>query len=275
MEEDQLRERCRQIAQQVLAKNGWGLVRDADAFIEEVLVEVRRRQERSRLPRDKIIEHATLNRYCHLWHAACKDDNVLRQRQALRDLHRYLYRVALYRAGGDEFIAQEGAQEALVNIWRALDTVVDPGSFLSFAKITVSREVAAQFDKRSETSGGTAQETREIQEADLTFRGGSEEAASGTRGVDSQPDSASRQEPQMTDEMRDRLEAAIRQCLENEDQQAAIIGLFFDELSGKEMAEALHTTPGYVYVLKHRAVEYLRKCKELVEVLEEMVWGQS
>lgn len=276
MEEEQLRERCRQIAQQVLADRGWGLVQDEGVFVEEVLAEVRRRRQQSKLPLDKVIKHATVNRYCHLLHTACQSSDVLRQRRALRELYRYLYRVALYRANGDEYIAEESAQEALVNIWRALENVVDPGSFLGFARITVSREVTAQFEKRSEEieetdSGEPARKPREIPEADLTFRGGVEDADLGAQGGGGRFDPAARQGPEMTDEMRDRLEAAIRECLDNEQQQEVVIGMFFDEASGKEMAGILRTTPAYVYVLKHRAVEYLRECEEFLVVLEDLL----
>lgn len=276
MGEEQLHERCRRIARQVLADRGWGLVRDEGAFIEEVLAEVQRRQQRSRLPPDKIIEHATINRYCHLWHEACQANGTLRQREALRELHRYLYRVALHYAGDDEYIAEESAQMALINIWRSLDDVVDPGSFLGFARMVVRREVIAQLKKRArpgeETEDGEpAWEPREITEADLTFRGESEDAGSGMRGIGDRSDSSTRQGPEMTEELRDRLKAAIRQCLDNEKQQEAIIGLFFEEASGKEMAGALHTTPTYVSVLKGRALERLRECEDFLILLEDLL----
>lgn len=71
--------------------------------------------------------------------------------------------------------------------------------------------------------------------------------------------------------MRAKIEAAVEHCLRSEQQRAVIIGLFLDEGSFKEVADALHTTPQNVSVLKSRALKRLRECEEILWVLEDLL----
>jgi len=271
-----------------LARRGWALVQDDAAFVEEVLAEVQRRLQNGRAPAsrplEKIVEDATVNRYCHLWHAACGADGTLRQRRAFGELQRYLYPIALYRAKHDQHIVEESTQEALVNVWQHLDQVVEPGSFARWAGAIVSNQVKAKFREQAQKIGGVEGEeatwqAREITEADtstplstsLWVRGEPEGAGTEARGIGGRPDFSASQRPMMTDEMRAKIEAAIEHCLRSEQQRAVIIGLFFDEGGFKEVAEALHTTPQNVSVLKSRALKRLRECEEFLWVLEELL----
>ena len=43
MENQQLKELCRELAPQILAQRGWALVQDEAAFIDEVIAETRAR----------------------------------------------------------------------------------------------------------------------------------------------------------------------------------------------------------------------------------------
>jgi RNA polymerase sigma factor (sigma-70 family) len=273
---DELREQCRQGVRRVLAQRGWTLVQDEAVFVEEVLAEVQARLPYARRTLEKIIEDATVNRYCHLWYATCRVGETVRQHQAFTELHRYLYCIALYCAGHDPYIAEESTQEALINVWQHLGQVRDPGSFASWARMIVLREVRARFRKRGrkvEEMGNeeTTWQVKETSEADLRVRGETEDADREAWEADRQPGRSTRQEPKMTDEVRARIEAAIESCLRSEQQQAVIVGLFLDEKSVKEMADELATTPQNVYVLKARALQRLRECEEFLEALEELM----
>ncbi|HID62872.1 MAG TPA: sigma-70 family RNA polymerase sigma factor [Anaerolineae bacterium] len=274
--EEELREQCWRDVRRILAQRGWELVEDEAAFIEEVLAEVQFRIQNSRRPLEKIIEDATVNRYCHLWHAACGADGTFRQRRAFTELHRYLYPIALYCAKHDRHIAEECAQEALINVWQHLAQVRDPGSFASWARTIVSRQVKAKFKEQAQKvveadSGKVTWQFKEITEADLRARRGADGVGTETWGIGDRPDLSVSQEPRMTDEMRIRVEMAIRRCLRSKRQQAVIIGLFLDQKSFKEVADALDTTPQNVSVLKTRALKRLRECQGFLEVLENLM----
>jgi RNA polymerase sigma factor (sigma-70 family) len=274
--EDQLREQCRRGVRRVLAQRGWGLVQDEAAFVEEVLAEVRVRLPNSSRPLEKLIEDATVNRYGHLWHAACGAEGTLRQRRAFTELHRYLYRIALYCAKHDRHIAEESAQEALIAVWQHLGQVRDPGSFARWAGAIVSRKVKAALRQRvrrveKEKGQEVMWEIREISETDLGVRGGVERGGVEAWEINDQPGVSVAQGSKMTGEMRARIEAAIRRCLRSKQQQAVIIGLFLDEKSFKEVADALGKKLENVYVLKSRALARLRKCEEFLRVLEDLL----
>jgi RNA polymerase sigma factor (sigma-70 family) len=275
MKKEELREQCRRGVRRALAKRGWELVKDEAAFIEEVLAEVQFRIQNSHRPLEKIIEDATINRYGYLWHAACGANGTLRQRQAFTELHRYLYSIALYRANHDPYLAEESTQEALISVWRHLDQVKDPGSFARWAGRIVSNKVSKQLEKLTrkvveDESGEVTWQPKEIPVADLGVYRGVEDAGTAMRRIGNRPELSTNQGPKMTEEMRARIEAALRRCLPGKQQRAVIIGLFLDQKSFKEVADALGTTPQNVSVLKSRALKRLRECEDFLEVMEDL-----
>jgi RNA polymerase sigma factor (sigma-70 family) len=276
-DEGELREQCRRGVRRALAQRGWELVQDEVAFVGEVLPEVQARRQNNPRVLAKIIEDATVNRYGHLWHAACGADGTLRQRRAFIELHWYLYRIALYCAKHDRYIAEESTQQALLNVWQHLDQVRDPGNFARWAGAIVSNEVKVQIKKQAQKvkeseSGEVTWQSVEISQTDLQVRGEAEGPGVETRGIGDRPGvSPGGQKTTMTDEMRARLETSIRRCLRSKQQRAVIIGLFLDEKGFKEVADALGTTPQNVSVLKTRALAHLRKCEGFLEVLEEFM----
>jgi RNA polymerase sigma factor (sigma-70 family) len=272
---EELREQCRRGVRRALAQRGWELVEDEAAFVEEVLAQVQFRIQNSRRPLEKIIEDATINRYGYLWHAACGDNGTLRQRRAFMELHRYLYSIALYCAKHDLYLAEGSTQEALLSVWQHLDQVQDPGSFARWAGAIVSNEVKQQFKKLvrkvvEDESGEVRWQPKEILVADLGVYRGVEDAGTAMRGMGNRPELSTNQGPKMTEEMRARIEVALRRCLPGKRQQAVIIGLFLDQKSFKEVADALGTTPQNVSVLKSRALKRLRECEDFLEVMEDL-----
>lgn len=267
----ELSDLCRRLVPQVLANRGWQLIDDDTAFIEEVQVEAQARLAYARRPIDKIVEDATLNRYGYVWHTACRAAGTLRQRRALEELHRYLYSVARHFAHGDPLVAEESAQEALIDAWQHLDQVQDPGAFMHWASMIAYHRTMRKINEGTqvvENDGESVRQSREVSETDLA----SQADATGDTELTSAYDQSARSEPPpaMTAELRARLEAVINQCLGGQ-QPAVIIGLFLDDKSAKEMADELGTTPANVWVLKSRGLQKLRECQDFLDVIEELV----
>jgi RNA polymerase sigma factor (sigma-70 family) len=276
---EQLREQCRQVARRVLERRGWQLVQDEAAFVDAVQAQVQLRLNRmqpgreNRRPMDKVIEDATVNCYGYVWHAACAANGTLRQWQAFGELQRYLYPIALYCAHHDYYVAEEGTQEALISVWQHLDQVRDLGSFARWAGAIVSNQVKKKLGERRRRNG-------EITQADLPSPQVVEAQGHGeSRNVEAELQHIhSRSTPLVeapklgiADEIRARVEAAIRRCLRRSKQQQAVIISHFLKTKGlKEVADEMDRKPESIYVLKTRALASLRECKDLLEVLEEL-----
>lgn len=269
---EQLYEQCCHIVRRVLAQRGWGLVQNEAAFVEDVISEVQNRLQHvspaqyNRRPQEKIIEDATVNRYGHIWHAACGADGTLRQWRAFKELQAYLYPIALYHAHHDRYVAEESTQEALINTWQHLGQVRDPGSFARWAGTIVSREARRRLEER-------ARKGREISQVDLLRSGEAEDTEPKLRKIvdRSDPFPAS-QKPRIAGEIRTRVEAVIRHCLRrSKQQQVVMIDYFLNQKGFKEVADELGKTPQNTYVLKTRALARLRRCKEFLETLEELM----
>ncbi|HEY4690881.1 MAG TPA: sigma-70 family RNA polymerase sigma factor [Anaerolineae bacterium] len=277
--EDELREQAHARARHTLIHRDWRLVGDAEAgFLEEVLAEVETRlpfaQGRSL---EALVEHATIVRYGHVWHTACRAEGTIHQERAIEELHTLLFRVAFHRLDRDQQLAQDCAQAALVKTWHNLDRIEDPGSFLWWALRILNNEINKRLTagKRRVTdrrTGQTAWQDVEVSASDLQPEGHPEEESVEYPTTFARLNGAPvDQAPAMTEDMRASLEAAIRACLDNERQQAVIVRIFFDAKSRREVAEELGTTPQIVSVFKQRALKRLQACEGFLTVLEELL----
>lgn len=273
MENEELTlEQCRPVIRRVLAERGWELVEDEEDFAGEVFEEFQRRLRlmtpvaRSRKPLVKVIEDATVNRYNHIWHAACGANGTMRQRQAFTELHNYLLPIALYRANHDQDIAREGTQEALIIIWKKVNNVRDPGAFARYAGMIVGREVGRKLKKAVERSKKETPES-ELQRNDDSDGEESEISRHSSKG------GHVRQEltvlSTFPEEQREELEDVIKDCLKRSKQrQEVIIRRFLEDKTVNETATEMGKQPSNVHLLTHRAKEGLRKCKKFLELME-------
>lgn len=265
MEVERLRERCRQEVRRILAQRNWNLIQDEAVFVEEVCAEYQRRLKLMegaggvRRPLDKVIEDAIVNRYNHHWHAACGANGTLRQRQAFLELYAYLLPVALYCSRGDQNIAEESAQQALITIWQKLDRVRDAGSFSRWASTIACNEARGRLRQ--------ALRIAETPEIDLQEPDDGEPAA--LEAFETQSLSnwgvfpGAHTDPQGFWETVERL---VRACLATKpDQLAVFIGRFLYDKSVQQLADELGIDASYVYVLIHRAKKSLRNCKQLLD----------
>lgn len=269
MRDDELLEVCREVVPRLLANRGWNLV-DAsreEAFMGEVLLEVEGRlglMSSERLAQrgfPKVIEDAVKRRYNLLWYAACGDDgDRVRQQQAFVELYQELLRLALLVANHDRRIAEEGAQEALIMVWRKLDQVQYPAAFISWAGTIVRRETRRRL--------GKALLRRELSEADLLSPDKAEESP-----LERLPAPEEASPP--SKEVRKRFESVIRACLgRSQQRQEVIIRRYLEEKKVPEVAQELGIRADQVSRLAHKAKQTLRKCKQFLKLVQEW-WAES
>ncbi len=249
-------EQCRRVVGRLLSQRKWHLVEDVETFAREVCAEVETRAPGAALPSDQAVEHVIVNLYSRRWHAACGAAGTPEQRIAFEDLYERLYRRAYYVAHYDEQIAQDSAQAAMLNIWKNLAKVKNPGLFDSWAQTILVREVLGRIQEYEPVVINFTDLQRDDDEED---------------DISEFPDpSADIMPPGMTDELRERLKVAIHQCLQNDRSELIIMLFFLDGLSDKQVAEALAIRPTRLAVLKFRALDKLRHCEALLRVLEEL-----
>jgi RNA polymerase sigma factor (sigma-70 family) len=251
----ELRDLCRKALATAVSKYGWQGRWDEAVFVEEIGQEaIKRLGSVKNQPLTKIAESAGIFCYSHRWHQACQADGTVEQGEAFQALSNYLYRVALPQVNGNETLAQEIAQEALVAIWRTLQTVREPGAFIQFARLTTMRQ--AWHIRDSETK----LERDELDEEMI-------EEPEATNPLPEQEDES--------EETQSQLEEIIRRCLPSADRKKVIIDSLLHNRSIKEIADDMGKKPNAVSVLKTRAIDQLRKCKELEAYRKRMKAAQT
>lgn len=251
------------VVSQILARRGWGLVQDEEAFIAEVLEDVQRRfteqAPQSRRPLAKVIEDATINRYGHIWHAACGASGTPRQGQAFEELHQQLYPVAYKVVHQNKYLAEESAQEALIIINQKLSQVNDQGTFLRWANVIVRRKAIRLLEKEKKRL--------EREEPDSGSSGDSEAEQSKIEKWIPRDDSP----PSDTRDVREIFEETIKYCLKRSKQGAnVIIRSLLDERSVKQVADELGIKPNDIYRITHRAKDGLRKCQDFLTLVKRL-----
>jgi RNA polymerase sigma factor (sigma-70 family) len=260
--DDALRDTCREAARRLLARKGWELVEDEAEFVIGVVRETTRRQalivpgRQAQKPLSAIIEDATVNCYGHVWHAACRAHGTPRQRRAFTELYEHLLPAAVRTAGGDQRLAEESTQEALISVWKNLNDVRDAGSFLSWSWRIVTREVQSRLRRNARQL--------EINESEL-LHGDEKAGGPGLERIADQELVSTGSAPlNQFDAVRAQLEGIVRHCLtKHRFWQEVIVRLFLLNKSVKQVADELDIKPNYVYVLTNRARKELRRCKEM------------
>lgn len=274
MEVQKLRTQCHQLVPWILVNRNWKLIQDEVAFIEEVITEVQHRLSRMRLVSkqqltlEKVIEQATINRYNHYWYTACRANDALQQARAFTELYNYMYSIARFKAHANDDLIQESTQIALVNVWRNLEQVKDPGAFMRYAAMVVTREVHTQMIR---VQGRVA---KEISTIDLAHPEDDSEAATtaviSEVGISPPPEEIP---SPLTEIEYANIRATIRNCLKrSEERQAIIIGRFLQEKSVKELVDELGLLPQEIHLQTHRALAALRKCSDFLHLLENLSW---
>ena len=254
----------------VLSRRGWTLATDRDPFAQTVCDELVTKFGTARnLVTATAIERATIHQYCFVLYDACANADRRIQRAAFEELWNHLYRVGIFKTH-DREKAKDSAQQALINIWRHLDQCRDKGSFLNWSNLVVLNVIREQFRKEMRQTERGAAET--WVRPDIPQAEGSDGAEAWDRSAPGGSASAGETEgfdAAVRGELQTQLLAAIRACLESEDQQTVIIQSFINDRGFKDLAQELHTTPGNIQVMKSRALKKLRHCETFIQLYEE------
>jgi RNA polymerase sigma-70 factor (ECF subfamily) len=240
--------RQREIILKTLADHGWQLAEDQEQFAVEICAEICQRGIADTTQERTAIQRAVMRHYCVILHAACAESNTSRQRRAFVELWNYLFPIALYKTH-DAALAQDLAQQSLEKIWKHWVQCKDPASFLGYVRMVLINEIRDWFRKNNRATLEPIDEIVEIGTNPVSVQSGTE---------------AERAE---NDDLRRQLLDVIEKCLKDPRQRAIIIESFLNECGYKEIAEMLDITVGNVHVLRHRALQTLRKCQVFIESL--------
>jgi len=214
----------------------------------------------------KTVEQTVMRCYCAHWYAACRSGEPAQQHNAFAALYAYLFQKAIYIAmmrynverAYAEQMAADSAQEAIVLVWQKLHQVKEPGSFLGWAKLIVTRVVLHKLQQEGDLDSLDAEEAAEL--------------ADNRPPVSPMPEA----EPEITQaETPDPVEAAIRRCLKKADHQQIIIEHLLHNKTLKQVADRLGRTPGDVRQIKRRALDRLRKCEGMRELMDNQANGKK
>jgi RNA polymerase sigma factor (sigma-70 family) len=234
----------------VLARRDWQLVPEPSAFVRAVWAELRAESSGGADGHSsQAIEHATSHQYCRVLYEACLGGNPIRQQRAFFEIHKFLYRSALFKTRGT-LAAEDAAQAALEKIWLKRHQVRDPGAFLGWCDLVLLTEVLMK-KRRDER-----RERQEVVESDLA-----------AREPDLQSDTACNPHRHAEQgEMRGQVRAAIRACLKNQQHAAVIIGMFLEDHSLKQLADELKLSLENTHKIKQRSLKKLETCAEFMRV---------
>jgi len=238
--------------QKLVARYGWQPDWETPADIEAILAVAQNRPG----PPDQALERAAIYRYCTLWYAACRSEEPFEQRAAFSALYPYILRIASYQVRmrynvhreAAEPLAADCAQIALENIWKALDTLKDSGTFLSWVRTFVVRAIINTM-KSEPVDSPPVDNMRKLEDT--------------TQALNDEPEGSTEPAEPQAEKDEEEIEEVLRRCLRSKNQQQVIIEIFLNNRAVKQVAELLGKTPGNVSKLKHDALNSLRKCGEM------------
>ncbi len=217
--------------------------------------ECRRLEQESLAMAHTPLARAVLHCYCAHWYAACCSKEPVQQHAAFTALHAYLFRTAQYVAivryniapAYAEQLAADSAQEAILIIWQKKQQVKQPGTFLGWVKLIVTRVVLHKLQGEVDMDSLDS-------EAEANVEDNQQPTAT-------TPDVAS-------DEAQQVAEEAIRRCLKQIAHQQVIIEHLLNNKTLNQIAELLGRTPSDVRQIKRRALTRLRQCAGMQELMK-------
>ena len=247
--EDSSEKRRREIVLKTLADHNWQLVEDQERFAAEICAEICERGIADTTQERTAIQRAAVRHYCVILHAACAGPITSRQQRAFTELWNYLFPIVLYKTH-DAALAQDLAQQSLEKIWKHLTQCKDPASFLGWASMILVNEIRDWFRKNKHATLDPIDVIDETEPNQVSVKSEGTE----TERVEN-------------DDLRRQLLDVIEKCLKDPRQRVILIESFLNERGYKEIAEMLGITIGNVHVLRHRALQTLRKCLVFIESL--------
>ena len=225
-----------QAAQAVLSRHAWSLLQESDlaAHAADLLAGVS-------APTQTQAERACQQVYAQTLFAAAQDPN--RQATAYREIHAYLYRIAL-RQRPD--LADDAAQEAILLIYQKIDTCRDCGAFLKFAIYQLMTAYNRLTPRRLEIS---LEEPSQISDEGEPLV----EMLTGDGSME-----AEIEERALTKSFLRWLRGVFDANPRAHNQLLAVTMKYLEEYEDSQIAAALDTTIPNVHVLRSRGLEKLR-----------------
>lgn len=207
------------------------------------------------------LERAAIYVYCGMMHRALLMEGSPEQARSLIEIYAHVLRAARVKLK-DGLQAEAAANGALLSVWRAKQTMRDPGLLLAYATTTVNREAQRLAEQDAKYVLAPDEEKPDSPE-------------DGQPGLTVEAPEKQADEPQ-TDLDRDDalsdLERMVRSCLRSPLQQEVFIAYALRGLPISEIARRFAITPNYVSKLKERAVAGLKKCGLALALAARWLW---
>lgn len=231
-------ELCRWALGRAISRYGWRRRWDEGEFLEEIFTEIQRRQREVRgREQHQVAENAAIFCYSRRWYADCCREETVEQSIALSALRAHIYRSVFYKVRGNEEIAQEIAQRVLVSVWKARDSVREPGVFIGFVLQSALRQIPKTVRVMSTDEEELMEDIPEEQENNEQIE---------------------------ADELSE-LEALIRHCLPKKERQMVILEYFLSGRAIGDIAKMMGKKGGAISTLKTRSIDQLRNCPEMIQ----------
>jgi RNA polymerase sigma-70 factor (ECF subfamily) len=246
----QLQDICQQVVKRKFMNEDWQLIDDMSTFIRAVFDKTL-----SILPDNcserqaaRAFEKTTKSLYYDVIAKILQEQATHQLDRAYKELYAYLYDAALYRVGSHDQ-AEKIAQEALVKVWAGIDRTLDARGFLVWAQTLITKEIIRLTDLQENT----------ILQPNAAFGTVIEDA------INFSPMLVSEDPEQvvLTEELRSNLVQMIKSELKSKKQQKVILLTFLEGKSSQEIADELDISASNVYVLRSRALQHLRACQGL------------
>lgn len=246
MSDKELLRHYRQTFRLMVGLNDWHLVAvDDEDFAGQVMAQLGLGEDSPEVA-DEVLRRAIMRCYCLRLYTAFGQQGSEAQRIAMREAKDFVLRRLLARAQGDIVLADECAQKAIEQAWLKWGTIRTPGSFLGYVLRIGIHELlsAGRQSRRLEDVPDGEGDPRLWARADTE-----------TRVVE--------------DDLRAKLRAAIRKCLQRAEEARLIIEIFLEGRSYHELAISWGCEASYLHLLKFRAIRNLKACGELLALQQE------
>lgn len=206
-----------------------------------------------------LTERAVKYEYCRILHQACSLRNSAAEERALEELWHWIYPYVRARISSEQD-AEDVAQQALINIWQNCAQVRDQGAFLGYAYVVTIREVQ-QFYRR------VGREPQFVRPQDEPSQNEDNEYGASLAAYE-QALATDLLSKLILDETEREILRWLEECIpRSAARRLVIMEHVIRERSLAEVADLLNIKVSNVYVLKHRAIDSLKECVDLLRML--------
>lgn len=274
------------IATQTLAKNDWQLLSypelgvDLDTFITRVLdtAQTWQHAEGVAVLNELYLNRATQHEYSKLLHTACGRKDTPAGRRAYLELWNRYSRMVRYKMN-DHADAEDVTQMGMQKIYEKLAQCQEPGHFLKWAYIIMLNEIRQYWRKQNRQPDIIGWGYASLESDDPKSGGFSDERLDPSQMAILQTLTnlihASAEEEVSQRQADQSLRDLIQRCLQHEIQSLVFQRLVLNGAEVSLLAKLLQRAPSTIYVLRHRALQKLRRCSEVLAMLQTQIVSQT